>query len=54
MPFTFSHPAIVLPLTLLLRKWYSLTGLVIGSLTPDFEYFYQFSISLTKTQIQQS
>jgi hypothetical protein len=39
MPFTFSHPAIVLPLTRLSKKWFSLTGLVIGSLTPDFEYF---------------
>ena len=39
MPFTFSHPAIVLPLTYLPRKWYSLTGLIVGSLVPDFEYF---------------
>jgi len=39
MPFTFSHPAIVLPLTYLPKGWFSLTGLVIGSLTPDFEYF---------------
>jgi hypothetical protein len=39
MPFTFSHPAIVLPLAYLQRRWFSLTGLVIGSLTPDFEYF---------------
>lgn len=39
MPFTFSHPAIVLPLIYLPRQWFSLTGLVIGSLTPDFEYF---------------
>lgn len=39
MPFTFSHPAIVLPLTSLPARWFSLTGLVIGSLTPDFEYF---------------
>lgn len=39
MPFTFSHPAIVLPLTFLPRRWFSFTGLVIGSLTPDFEYF---------------
>jgi hypothetical protein len=39
MPFTFSHPAIVLPVSYLPGKWYSLTGLVIGSLTPDFEYF---------------
>lgn len=44
MPFTFSHPAIVLPLTFLSNKWYSLTGLVIGSLTPDFEYFLRMKI----------
>jgi len=44
MPFTFSHPAIILPLTYLPRKWYSLTGLVIGSLTPDFEYFLRMRI----------
>ena len=44
MPFTFSHPAIVLPLTYLPRRWVSLTGLVIGSLTPDFEYFLRMSI----------
>ena len=39
MPFTFSHPALILPVTYLPRKYYSLTGLIIGSLTPDFEYF---------------
>lgn len=39
MPFTFSHPAIILPLNYLPKKWFSLTALVIGSLTPDFEYF---------------
>ena len=44
MPFTFSHPAIVLPLTFLPRQWISLTGLVIGSLTPDFEYFLRMRI----------
>lgn len=44
MPFTFSHPAIILPLTYLPRKWFSLTGLVIGSLTPDFEYFLRMRI----------
>jgi hypothetical protein len=44
MPFTFSHPAIVLPLTVLPRQWFSLTGLVIGSLTPDFEYFLRMKI----------
>lgn len=44
MPFTFSHPAIVLPLTFLPKKWFSITGLVIGSLTPDFEYFIRMRI----------
>jgi len=39
MPFTFSHPAIVLPLATLRRQWISATGLIIGSITPDFEYF---------------
>jgi Domain of unknown function (DUF4184) len=39
MPFTPSHPALVLPLTYLPQRLYSLTGLVIGSMTPDFEYF---------------
>jgi len=44
MPFTFSHPAIILPLTFLPRQWFSLTGLVIGSLAPDFEYFIRMRI----------
>jgi hypothetical protein len=38
MPFTFSHPAIVLPLTKARLKL-SATGLIIGSIIPDFEYF---------------
>lgn len=44
MPFTFTHPAIILPLTYLPRKWFSFTGLVIGSLTPDFEYFLRMRV----------
>lgn len=44
MPFTFSHPAIVLPLAYLPKKWFSLTGLIIGSMTPDFEYFIRMRI----------
>ena len=39
MPFTFSHPAVVLPLNYLPKKWFSLTALVAGSMVPDFEYF---------------
>jgi len=44
MPFTFSHPAIVLPLPLLPRQWFSLTGMVIGSIIPDFEYFLRMKV----------
>jgi hypothetical protein len=45
MPFTFSHPALVLPLTYLPKTWFSLTGLVIGSLAPDFEYFLRMKVT---------
>ena len=44
MPFTLSHPAIILPLTYLPKKRISLTGLVVGSLTPDFEYFIRMKV----------
>lgn len=44
MPFTFSHPAIILPLTKYTGKHISLTGLIIGSITPDFEYFFRMKI----------
>ena|ERR1035437_3493274 len=43
MPFTFSHPALVLPIAYFPRKFYSLTGLVVGSMIPDFEYFLRMS-----------
>ncbi|HQF48464.1 MAG TPA: DUF4184 family protein [Flavobacterium alvei] len=42
MPFTFSHPAIVLPL--LRNKNLSATGLIIGSMSPDFEYFIRMKV----------
>lgn len=45
MPFTFAHPAIVLPLNFLPKKWFSMTALVIGSMTPDFEYFLKMKVS---------
>ena len=44
MPFTFSHPAIVLPLNRLSKRWFSLTALVVGSMAPDFEYFIRMRI----------
>lgn len=39
MPFTFSHPAVVLPLKFFKPKWFSATGLIAGSIAPDFLYF---------------
>ncbi|MCB9224805.1 MAG: DUF4184 family protein [Crocinitomicaceae bacterium] len=39
MPFTFSHPAIILPLIKFGQKRFSATALVAGSMAPDFEYF---------------
>lgn len=44
MPFTFSHPALILPFVFFRKKWYSLTGLIIGSMMPDFEYFFRMKI----------
>jgi len=37
MPFTASHPAIILPL--LKRRVFSVSGLLMGSMVPDFEFF---------------
>lgn len=39
MPYTFSHPVIVLPLKKLKAEWFSTTGLVAGSIAPDLPYF---------------
>jgi hypothetical protein len=39
MPFTFSHPAAVLPIHSRLRSWIPLSALVIGSLVPDAAYY---------------
>jgi hypothetical protein len=39
MPFTFAHPAAILPFLNLKKHWFSATGLIIGSVVPDFEYF---------------
>lgn len=44
MPFTFAHPAIILPLKHLPKRWHSLTGLIVGSLAPDFEYFIRMQV----------
>lgn len=42
MPFTPGHPAIILPFIPL--RYFSATGLIIGSMSPDFEYFFRMSV----------
>lgn len=42
MPFTFSHAAAVLPF--LNNKKMSATALVVGSMSPDFEYFFRMKM----------
>jgi hypothetical protein len=39
MPFTLSHPAILLPF--FKNKKLSATALIVGSMSPDFEYFFR-------------
>ena len=39
MPFTVSHPAIVLPLKQIWPQRFSLTGLIAGAMAPDLIYF---------------
>ncbi len=47
MPFTFAHPAIVLPLKKILPNYFSHPALVIGAMAPDFEYFLRLTIKST-------
>jgi hypothetical protein len=39
LPFTLAHPALILPFFKSRKKWVSFTGLLVGSVVPDFEYF---------------
>lgn len=43
MPFTPAHPAIVLPF--LKRTRLSALGLIVGSMSPDFEYFLKMKVN---------
>lgn len=54
MPFTFSHPAAVLPLSFLPKRWVSMTGLIIGSMAPDFEKFIRMGSHNTNSHTWQS
>ena len=44
MPFTPAHPAFVLPFLKIKKEYVSATGLVVGSIIPDFEYFFNMSV----------
>lgn len=39
MPFTISHPAIIIPLKKIWPQYFSLTGLMAGAMAPDLLYF---------------
>ncbi|MCP9766662.1 DUF4184 family protein [Lacihabitans sp. LS3-19] len=39
MPFTLSHVVAVLPFRHQVRKYFSISGLIMGSMAPDFEFF---------------
>jgi hypothetical protein len=47
MPFTLAHPAAVLPLPRILRKWAVPSALVIGSMSPDFAFFLPIGVTRT-------
>jgi Domain of unknown function (DUF4184) len=39
MPWTFAHPAAILPLRSLCPRWLSLPGLILGAMAPDMSYY---------------
>lgn len=43
MPFTPAHPALALPF--LRWRYASATALIVGSMAPDFEYFFKMNVS---------
>ncbi|HAT6805041.1 TPA: DUF4184 family protein [Citrobacter freundii] len=45
MPFTFTHPAVVIPIYHYVNRSLSLSALIIGSMAPDFVYFFLFSVT---------
>jgi hypothetical protein len=47
MPFTFAHPAAVLPLARPLGRWAVPSALVIGSMSPDFAFFLPLGVTRT-------
>ncbi len=51
MPLTFCHPALILPLKKINSSWFSMTGLIIGSMSPDLEYFTRMEIKATHSHL---
>ncbi len=47
MPFTLAHPAIVLPFGFRKSPYIDFTALFLGTMAPDFEYYYRFKIIRT-------
>jgi hypothetical protein len=39
LPFTFAHPSSSFPIKCIKPRYFSLVGLILGSMSPDFEYF---------------
>lgn len=39
MPWTFAHPAAILPLRSLCPRWLSLPALILGAMAPDMSYY---------------
>jgi hypothetical protein len=39
MPWTFAHPAAILPLRPLCPRWLSFPGLILGAMAPDLSYY---------------
>ncbi|MEP6886064.1 MAG: DUF4184 family protein [Gammaproteobacteria bacterium] len=49
MPFTLSHPAVVLPFARLLARWRLLSAVVIGAMVPDFGLFSPWRVYRVET-----
>jgi len=39
MPWTFAHPAAIVPLRSLCPRWLSFPALILGAMAPDFSYY---------------
>lgn len=43
MPYTLAHPGFILPLKKLKPEWFSTSGLIFGSIAPDFDIILRFT-----------